>query len=756
MHHKYIHNTYLQANKDIPVDCLNLESPKLVYYGKNKISEPIETIGSMPDVIVNDINNLIVTRPDKRSKNYDKLLDPLEAKKNKVKLKKKIRSKIHINDEDENLNRRYQGAGKKGKNLELSLMRPPKPLKKRAHTKDTVSSKNNVEKISIPSHTDEVLKNDNDHIKEIYIANPLSIQELSNLLSIPAPEIIKSLFLKGISVTINQVIDVSMAKSIASDYDLTVITEREEQVILTNQDLSDNHDMINDQVYQDRVPIVTIFGHVDHGKTTLMDTICQSHDGKQESGGITQAIIAKEVYLNHENKDQKIIFLDTPGHEAFSDMRIRSIQITDIAIVVVAADDGLQKQSIESINYLRKHKIPFLVAINKIDKNGANIQTLKQELANYDIIAEEWGGSIPIIEISALQAINIDKLLDTVIRMSNMQNLNANPLTQASGTVLDSCLDKKQGPMAKLLIQNGTIKVGDYVSNAQVIFKIRAIIDRLNKRIDAAGPSSIVNVFGMETILISGSAFKILKDEKSARKQLAEYQKNKDKNSRHYKKLNNRLTLDQSVNQGNNVKTKMINLILKTDSEGTIDAILNAFINIPQKKVQLNIIAAGVGQITVGDVNLAIVSNSTIISFNDYSSQIENLALQSNVTVANFKVIYDLLDYVQDLMIQLVDVEYNEQVIGKAMVENIFAVSKGIVAGCIVLSGKLKRGSQMKIIRNQHIVYSGEINSLKRLKEDVDEVLINNECGIMSTNFSAWEKKDIIEAYDLVEKDKML
>nr|YP_009315145.1 Translation initiation factor 2 [Titanophycus setchellii]SCW23600.1 Translation initiation factor 2 [Titanophycus setchellii] len=751
---------FIKVSKELETNYLNLTSPKIIYYEsiKSPASDTISSVTPLTDVLVNNMNNIIVTRADKKNKNYNNTIDPLETKKNKIKAKKKIRSKIHINDDDDNLESQYQGMTKTGKQLEISLMRPPKPMKKKFIKKKNIVKQDSVEQTILISNGNSDKTLEDKCVDPILLNNPLSIQELANLIAIPAAEIIKYLFLQGISVTINQVIDVEMTRSIASHYDIKFNVDNAENIkIDINTDITNiNKSSTSTTLDEDRVPVVTIFGHVDHGKTTLMDSICNIQSAEKEYGGITQSIVAHEVSINYLDTNKKLIFLDTPGHEAFSDMRIRSIQITDIGILVVAADDGLQPQTKEAIKYFKKHNLSFLVAINKIDKDAANIANIKQELANHDILSQEWGGQVPIIEISALQGLNLDLLLIALFKIYDKQNLKANSRTHATGTVLDSSLHTQKGPIAKLLVQNGTIKVGDYIASSKVISKIRAIVNRNNDRLDHAGPSSIIDIYGSESILTAGDSFYVIDDEKLAKKQLSEYQKNKDKNVKNYKQLNTRLTLDKSSKEGTTIRTKVVNIILKTDTEGTIDAIINAFTKIPQSKVQINLVAAGVGQITVGDINLASVSNASIISFHEPSSQIRHLANQSNVSIAHFNIIYDLLDYVQDLMIAMVPVEYEEHEIGKALVENTFSVSRGVVAGCLVTEGKIRLGTKIKVVREKQIIHVGEITSLKRIKEDVSEVIKGIECGIISANFSLWQEKDIINAYDLIKKEKTL
>nr|YP_009314119.1 Translation initiation factor 2 [Izziella formosana]SCW22373.1 Translation initiation factor 2 [Izziella formosana] len=749
----YLKMNFVKVNKEISPSWLNLNNPKLIAYETNQSAGSASSVEPLNEVLVDNINNMVANRIDKKSKNYNHSIDPLESKKNKVKTKKKTRSKIHINDDDENLENQYQGITKIGKNLEISLMRPPKPVRKKLPKKKIPTAQEHITSIPKKSSASNCNSDDIKHIPAIYLNNPLSVQELSILISIPAPEIIKHLFLQGISVTINQVIDLEMAQAIADYYNVDYTAQVNQKSSVTTEIQDSLADV--DELNEDRIPIVTIFGHVDHGKTTLMDTICNVNSVDAEYGGITQAITAHEIVID-QDVQKKVIFLDTPGHEAFSDMRRRSIEITDIGILVVAADDGLRQQTIEAIEYFKEHNLSFLVAINKIDKDTANLMNIKQELTEHDVIAEDWGGDVPIVEISALQKLNIDRLLTALFRIRNQKQLKANSKISAIGTVLDSYLDTKQGPVAKLLVQNGTMRVGDYIVSNNVVSKVRAITNSMTQRIDSAGPSSIIDVYGIESILTSGNSFQVIQDEKSAKKRLAEYQKNKDKNSKNYKKLNTRLTLNKSENSGSIVNNKAVNIILKTESEGTIDAIINAFLKIPQNKVQINLVAAGVGPITVSDINLAVISNANIISFHEITPQIKHIANQSNISLANFQIIYDLLDYIKDLMISMVPVEYKAQKIGKAMVENTFSVSKGIVAGCIVTEGKLKLGAKIKVIREQETIYEGDITSLKRIKDDIQEVVLGNECGVMSANFSLWQQKDIIEAYTLIKQEKTL
>lgn len=759
----------LSTFKDSEKSCLRLKNPQIVFSEQNRVTSNKNSINQFQDVLVNDVENIVINRADKKNKNYVKQIDSLDTRKNKLKSKKKLRTKIHINDDDDNLETSYSNLTKEDRSLELSLMRPPRPSKKNIGFKSSTIPKKVTKNIRQSKNgKNNAISSINIDLKNevtpevISLPETISIEELSNILMIPAAEIIKLLFLKGISVTINQVIDEKIATLVAENYGISINTKN--NVSNLAQGLSDQHKQMdtnttisNSHGQEYRAPIVTILGHVDHGKTTLLNALCDTVNSIPEAGGITQAIMAYEVFNSFSNKYKKIIFLDTPGHEAFSDMRIRGTQVTDIGVLVVASDDGLKPQTIEAIQYLQNSNLPFLIVINKVDKQEANIAQVREELAEYNIIDQTLGGNFYILEVSALKNINIDKILSTIIELADKQGLKANNQDPATGTILDSYLDKKKGPIAKILIQNGTLYKGNYILISDSIAKIRAIVTKNNMQIDNAGSSSVVEVWGLTFIPKSGSLFKVITDEKLAKKKLTELQKNKDNTYKINNKLNTRITFDSSNNLNDNILLKTINIILKTDTEGTINAIIQAFSKIPQEKVQINIVSLGVGEVTESDINLAVISQSTLLSFNNIiSSQSEVLAHKYNITITDFNVIYDLLEYVEKLMLQLVDIDYAENIIGTAIVENVFAVSKGNVAGCMVRSGKLKRNAYIRIKKNEEVIYSGKLTSLKRVKDDVDEVIAGNECGVLCDSFDGWHKQYEIEAYDMVPLEKKL
>jgi translation initiation factor IF-2 len=755
-------------SKPVNPNWLKLKNPKIIYINKNKdgsstVTSTIDPIKQLEPILKDSRENSLFQRIEKKNKYQNKTINILDTQKNKGKLKKKIRAKIHISEEEDNLNNNLIDSNniRDHKNLQLSLVRPSKPLKKKISV-NAISMHSNTNTISKKNTIRNTKKKLTPLIewnvdKKISLHYSLSIQELSSMLSIPEADIIKWLFLQGIPVTINQIIDTSIAQSIAEHYGFIVENKNEHHSSSNVKQFPSNLLGNTNELLESRAPIVTILGHVDHGKTTLLDTICKTNNVSFEVGGITQTIAAHDIEIEYKSQKKRIIFLDTPGHEAFSDMRLRCVQITDICILVVAADDSLQPQSIEAINYIQKNNLPLIVAINKIDKLNSDTLKVKEDLAKHHIISEESGGTIPIIELSALINKNIDNLLNRIISLAEFQELKANMNNNAIGSILDSYLDKTKGPVATILIKNGILKVGNFLVVDNFISKIRAIIGSKQLKLEVAGPSSVVQIWGLSNLPISGSIFEVVLDEKQAKKILININDSKDFIPYNNRNLNNRIRLNPLANDKNNFLDKQINLILKTDTHGSIDALIKAFNKIPQSKVQLNILSITVGKITENDLQLAMISKSIIISFNIAAdNNIKINAEKTNVLIHNFNIIYDLINYIEEQMLQLVNLEYEENIIGLAIVETVFVVSKGHVAGCIVKSGQLKHNSYIRIKRNKVVIYDGKLSSLKRVKEDVEEVKSGNECGILISNFSQWQKKDEVESYELTPKEKTL
>nr|YP_010985985.1 translation initiation factor IF-2 [Grateloupia asiatica]WOL36903.1 translation initiation factor IF-2 [Grateloupia asiatica] len=725
-------------------ELLVLKHPKIIYMpakvNKTGRQQSMKVNDTIPSV---DQENLPAgSKFDKRNKVSVKQDDITEARKDKVKFKKKLRNKIAINKNDLILVKNSDEVLSED-SLDIALIKQPRNNK---HRKKIKSKQNAFEYTLQDSENRSV---DSEIDKNIIIDSPLSIQELAIKLNIPEAEIITGLFLKGISVTINQVIDIPMATEVAINYDFNVLNS----VSSTNSNyVKPDDDSISDKIIK-RPPVITILGHVDHGKTTLLDAIRSSDLVKQEVGGITQAIAGYEVNWSYNSLTEKLIFLDTPGHEAFSSMRLRGAQVTDIVLLVVAADDGLKPQTIESIKYIKNHNLSCIVAINKIDKPDINIFKVKEELAQHDILGEDWGGDIPIIEISALLGKNIDILLSNICLLSELKELKANPFQLAQGTILEANLDKTKGPVANIIVQNGTLKVGDIIISHNVYGKVKAIINSLGVKVEQAKPSSIVELWGFSSVPQAGAAFSVVNSEKEA-KQLINKNRKINDNYSIYKSLNSRVTLDT---YNKRAKLKQLNLIIKADTQGSIEAIINSLSQIPQEKVQINIIAASSGNISDTDIDLAMTSNSLVIAFNsNIPLHLASTAEKLNMILCSFSIIYDLLDYIKSYMLDLIEPEYEKQLIGTAIVQTVFDINKGSVAGCLVSTGKLKQDAAISVYRQNQIVYDGFLNSLKRIKDNVTEVSVDNECGVMCKDYHLWQKQDIIKAYELKQKTKVL
>ena len=501
-----------------------------------------------------------------------------------------------------------------------------------------------------------------------------------------------------------------------------------------------------------RPPIVAILGHVDHGKTTLLDSILNTNLVNKEEGGITQNIAGYEITWMYNLQECKIVFLDTPGHESFKSMRIRGAKITDVVLLVIAVDDGIKPQTIEVINYINEMNLSCIVVGTKSDKGSSNVLKIKQDLLKYNLVTEDIGGNIPFIEVSAVNSKNIDVLLSKICKLSEAKNLYANTQQNGFGSIIESYLDKKQGPVVNVVIQDGTLKLGNFIVSDNLVGKVKSIFNSSKRRIKFSGPSSIVQVLGFSVLPKAGSLFYSFDTEKDAKKYCQEcsiYSSSSDFNSL-TKSLNTRITSDTHLD------IKSLNLIIKTVNQGSLEAILELFANISQAKVQVNIINASFGDISNADVELALATKSSIIAFNvNVSSNISRMLKNFEINFKLFSVVYDLFDYVQEMMFDLIEPEYDYVLIGSAIVKTVFKMNKGCVAGCLVNDGKLSKNSYIRVYRNDILQYQGFINSLKHMKNDVEEALVSTECGLMS-DFESWQSYDKIEAYELVRKPKTL
>jgi len=695
------------------------------------------------DIVIDSSNNQIKveftnsmkkpaydTKPEKKNKVNHKNIDFIENKNKKNKNKKKIRNKIYI---DKNLSDIKE-------ELDINEIKSMSFIR---NSKNSRNRKNDKEKESIDSN---VIFEKKDYSNEIYLNDLLTVQELSSKLNIPSTDIIKWLFLQGVSVTINQLLDLSISTLVAEHYSFNVIKD----VITSNAVLKNK---INNQSGQLRAPIITFLGHVDHGKTTILRAIKKDKFFNQEAGDITQGIGAYEVMVNNCNTSYKLIFLDTPGHEAFISMRERGADITDIVVLVVSADDGLKPQTIEAIQHIQSRNLPFVVAINKIDKLEANVEKVKKQLIELNISDKDINDINIIIGLSALNNINIDLLLSSLIDVSKTLNLRSDPLGYAEGTILEAYLSKRRGPVAQLLVENGTLNVGDILVAGNFYGKVKAMHNSINQKVSHIESTSLVDILCFTEVPVAGLSFRVVDNEKSARLLASKYKESKNQLTL----LNNRISLDDIKEDGAKGIVTKVNLIIKTNTQGSMDAIMHALTKIPQEKVQLNLLLLACGEVSLKDIDLAYASNSIILVFNlNISSNILHYADQKDIFIKNFKVIYDLINYIEQYMLKFVDLDYEKNILGYAEVKNLFVVNKKVIAGCFVKEGKLKKNSYFQIKRLNQNIYQGSIDSLKRVKEDVDEVYFNNDCGVMCKDYNLWEIKDLLECYELKALEKTL
>nr|YP_009398258.1 translation initiation factor 2 [Thaumatella adunca]ARW67444.1 translation initiation factor 2 [Thaumatella adunca] len=722
---------------------LKLANPKLIYFfnlSSNNLSNVINV-----NNIATDIVNTKLSTPSKFEKKYKtNSQDNVETKKNKNKLiKKKRKNSDHIENEELFIDTQDEVFTQEP--LSLSSLKSRKNNNK-YKKKSKFKGDNNILDVDL-INIDQQMSNNSNMQKSIIVSDHLTIQELSLKLCIPEAEIITYLFLtKGISATINKVLDINIIRLIALHYGFNVL---EKNV------LNQSNNIINEQqsVYSSsnikRPPIITILGHVDHGKTTLLDSILKTNLVTKESGGITQAISGYEIEWTYHLKSQKLIFLDTPGHESFKTMRLRGAKVNDITLLVIALDDGIKPQTIEAINYIKEMNLSCIVVITKADKLSYSFEKIEKDLVNYDIIPEALGGDVSIVEVSALTGQNIDLLLSKICMLSLSKNLFADSMKLASGIILEAYLDKKQGPIANIIIKNGTLKLGDIIVSANLSGKVKSIKNLSNLKIQSSGPSSIVQVLGFNIVPEAGLMFEVVKKEKNVKEYFLKHSNNRNFNKL-LNSLNTRLTLDV------NSSIKQFQIILKTDTQGSLEAIIELLSNIPQSKVQINITFANFGDISNSDIKLALATKASILAFNvSCSSQINALLKKYKVICKNFNVIYDLFKYVKSFMLDLVEPEYEKNLIGHAIVQTVFKMNKGCVAGCFVNEGKLNKTCYINVYRQGNMIYEGFITSLKRMKNDVDEVSLNNECGLMS-EYTLWQESDVIDAYELVSKDKSL
>ena len=590
------------------------------------------------------------------------------------------------------------------------------------------------------SHPKEEKK---EEVKEITLPEKMTIRELAEKMKMQPSVIVKKLFLEGVMVTVNHEIDFEKAQEIALDYD--IIAEQEEKVDVIEELLKEEEEDAATLV--SRPPVVCVMGHVDHGKTSLLDCIRKTHVTDREAGGITQHIGAYMVSVDGE----KITFLDTPGHEAFTAMRMRGANATDIAILVVAADDGVMPQTVEAINHAKAAGVEIIVAINKIDKPSANIERVKQELSEYELIPEDWGGSTIFVPVSAHTGEGIDNLLEMILLTAEVAELKANPNRRARGLVIEAELDKGKGPVATILVQKGTLRVGDFIAAGACSGKVRAMIDDKGRKVKEAGPSTPVEILGLSDVPNAGEILVVTENDKEAKNFAATFVS--ENKNRLLEETKAKMSLDDLFSQIQAGNLKELPLIVKADVQGSVEAVKQSLVKLSNEEVVVKVIHGGVGAINESDVTLASASNAIIIGFNVRpDATAKSVAEQEGVDLRLYRVIYQAIEDVEAAMKGMLDPVFEEKVIGHAEVRQIFKASGvGNIAGSYVLDGIFQRNCKVRISREGEQIFEGELASLKRFKDDVKEVKAGYECGLVFEDFNDIKEEDRVEAYIMVE-----
>ena len=582
----------------------------------------------------------------------------------------------------------------------------------------------------------------NDGILEI--GRTISVKDLAQKLNKSTADVIKNLMFLGLMVSINQEIDFEVAKKLCDKYEVECIQKEESSNDDKYESISNLNEVKSENLSK-RPPIITVMGHVDHGKTSLLDCIRKTNVSQKEAGGITQHIGAYKVQIN----DEVITFIDTPGHEAFTQMRARGAKVTDIVILVVAADDGIMPQTVEAINHCKSANVPIIVAVNKIDKPEANVDKVKQELTEYEIVAEDWGGSTVFVNVSAKTGEGIEELLEMIVLTADIQELTADKNLPSKGTVIESRLDKGRGPLATLLVQDGTLKIGDCVIVGNTYGKIRAMYDENDVQIKEAGPSIPVLVLGLNEVPDAGDKFEFVKDEKIAR-QISNDRKQQIKDNQ---ANNSKVSLETVYSQIKDGTIKELSVIVKSDVQGSSEALKQSLEKLSSESIKVKVIHSAVGAINESDIIFASTSNAIIIGFNvrpDNNALL--LADKENVDIRTYRLIYEALDDIKSAMIGLLDPDIKEIYLGRVEIRQIYKISNvGTVAGCYVLDGKLTRNCNVRILRQGVVIFESKLSSLKRFKDDVKEVNKGYECGLSIENFNDLKEEDIIEGFEMKE-----
>lgn len=580
-------------------------------------------------------------------------------------------------------------------------------------------------------------------VTEITYYEGITVSELANRLNRNSSDVIRVLFMMGNMVTINDSLSDELVELIALEFDVET-TKEEPEIVIDETSLID--DVVDDpKDLKPRPPIITIMGHVDHGKTTLLDYIRKSKVTDDEFGGITQHMGAYQVKIGKKN-GKYLTFLDTPGHEAFTAMRARGAEVTDIVIIVVAADDGVMPQTKEAIDHAKAGNVPIIVAVNKMDKPVANPDRVKNELADLGIVTEEWGGDVPFVEVSALKGTNIDTLLETVVLMAELQELTANPKRLATGTVIEARLDKGRGPVATLLVQNGTLKSSDSIVVGAAHGRVRKMVDDHGRELKSAGPSTPVEIIGLNEVPEAGDLFKVFEEDKQARS-IADTRL--DMKIEAERNRSSALSLEDLTQQIKDQSIQEVPIVLKADVQGSAEAVKASFERIDVEGVKVNVIRATAGAISESDIMLASASNAIVYGFNVRpNANVRSKAEEEGVTIRLHNIIYKAVEEVESAMKGMLAPVYEEVIWGQAEVRQLFKVSRiGTIAGCMVTDGKIVRNSGVRLIRDGIVVYEGKLGSLQRFENDVKEVVSGYECGLTIANFNDIKEGDIVESF---------
>lgn len=682
---------------------------------------------------------------EKKIEKEEKVEKIIKKEDKEVKRNKPVPVVIEL-DEDEVLEEEVLGKSKKNKNKIKKLKAKESPEEENKKFAKGIKGKKDFSNEAPESKGIEITESGD---KVVKIREEISLKEFAEKIKINPTELIKKLFLKGQMLTINSPISIQLAEELAMDYDILVEVEVEEEVSfgeVFNLEIEDsNAELV------ERPPIITIMGHVDHGKTSLLDTIRKANVAGGEAGGITQKIGAYQVIKN----GKKITFIDTPGHEAFTEMRARGAGVTDIAILIVAADDGVKPQTVEAISHAKEAGVPIIVAINKIDKPGADPMRVKTELLEYGLVAPEWGGDVDFVEISAKHNQNIEELLETILIHSELLELKANSNKRAKGVVLESRLDPKLGPVADVLIQEGELKVGEIFVAGESYGKVRGLINDKGDRVNKIGLSCPVEILGFNTVPSAGDVLYGIMNEKQAKNIVEQVEKDRKLKDQNRKK---HITLESISQQMDDKKIKELKLIIRADSRGSVEALRESLNKLSTNEVAVNIIQAAAGAISEGDVRLAEASDAIIIGFHVRpTTKAMKLANDVGVEIRTQSVIYHITEDIEKALTGMLDPEYRELYMGRIEIKKIFKVNKvGNVAGCVVVDGKAKPDANVRVLRDGIVIYEGKLATLKRFQDDAKEVVAGQECGLGIENFNDIKDGDIVEAYTMEEVKRTL